>query len=114
MGGNGVNFNAPKDTTRVRKFDSQKVLNAAVEGGLKGAGVGNSIFTNGKVNNTASHHIDYYENGVKVGEQELPVSNNFEAVGIVHYAPTEYGVVEGKASYTDEVSVEGNIFGKEK
>ena len=76
MGGNGVNFNAPKDTTGVNRVNTQNILRAAGQGALKG-GI-NCIFTHGKdstgnvggkVDSYAGKitHTDY-ENGQPVGQ----------------------------------------------
>lgn len=75
MGGNGVNFNAPKDTTGVNRVNTQNILRAVGQGALKG-GI-NCIFTHGKdstgnvngkvdISGVPIIHTDY-QNGVPLG-----------------------------------------------
>ena len=128
MGGNGVNFNAPKDTTGVNRVNTQNILRAAGQGALKG-GI-NCIFTHGKdstgnvggkVDSYAGKitHTDY-ENGQPVGQNGEDAKTQGEkqedsgltaTVGRMYDANYDYkadpNVITGEAPYVTEL--EGHI-----
>ena len=129
MGGNGVNFNAPKDTTGVNRVNMQNIQRAAGQGAVKG-GI-NSIFTHGKgstghVGGRAANyegsktHTDF-QNGVPVGHYEGngEYSGKVSIDGTVHFVAKsdEEGkstdlkdaIVNGEASYEGDNEVKGEI-----
>ena len=75
MGGNGVNFNAPKDTTGVNRVNMQNVLRTGLQAGAKA--VIDCVFTYGKdstghvsgraANDEGSKTHTDYQNGKPVG-----------------------------------------------
>lgn len=103
MGGNGVNFNAPKDTTAVNRVNMQNVQRAAGQGAVRGAM--NSIFTHGK---DSTGNVDGkverfgYDGTVKY-------SGVTDISGSVHWEVDEEFNVTGDAHYEGDVSVEGKI-----
>lgn len=126
MGGNGVNFNAPKDTTGVNRVNMQNIQRAAGQGGAKG-GI-DCVFTYGKdstghVGGRAANyegsktHTDF-QNGIPLGHYEGNVEYsvtghvNGMASGTAHWK-TDYhvdeAIVNGEAHYEGNKEVEGKI-----
>ena len=107
MGGNGVNFNAPKDTTAVNRGNMQNVQRAAVQGAVRGAM--NSIFTHekdstGNVNGKVERFG--YDGSVKYsGVTDISGSVHWEVANNID----EEFYVTGDAHYEGDVSVEGKI-----
>lgn len=107
MGGNGVNFNAPKDTTGVNRVNTQNILRAVGQGALKG-GI-NCIFTHGK---GSTGNVDGkverfgYDGSVKYsGVTDISGSVHWE---VANNIDEEFNVT-GDAHYEGDVSVEGKI-----
>lgn len=110
MGGNGVNFNAPKDTTAVRKFDTNTMLQRAGQGAVRG-GIEGSIFGVKKDSIGAAggkmDHFDYQSTVEYSGTAEYSGTLDYEGQipysGTVPITHTDYqnGVPLGKYEGND-------------
>lgn len=104
MSSNGVNFNAPKDTTAVRKFDMKALQKAAGAGAT--AGIIGSIFTMAKINNAGNTGEAKYGgtadySGTVHYESDVP----YEVADT--YSGTVAGTVTGEVPYEGDVTVTG-------
>ena len=119
MGGNGVNFNAPKDTTGVNRVNMQNVLRTGLQAGAKA--MINSVFTQAK--DSTGHvggkpanyeggktHTDY-QNGKPVGTANYEPSGreyNFSGDdGSLNYEKDYY--LSGKDNYNGTMHVDGTV-----